>query len=840
MGITAQGRALIARTKNGEQLTFTKIKIGTGVLPAGQTEASRTSLVNFLKDVPITASYLKTPEQFNIKVLFSNEGLTEAKRITEQGIYAKIGDEAEVLAYYYYIATGFIDLPVPSGDRFIKSVKEFGLKTSDTGNAQVIIDGLIVHPTIEDMNREIVRIDNALTNLENTKAVKGAPYIKNENSVKVVQGVPVGGQKNLGDGIYNGAIKIDIPNSYFNKGFLTRIKIHSFSNTNNQVTTGIDFLITGFNYELGFNHPNVKGSQQVVPLSSKPFNFPVSFCNGLTGAYILIGDGITKWQDCKVVLYDLCGDEAKEDGWNISLVDTFENLGGNYKCTFTPSLNATHLEGKSTTSSVESGKIPILNKNGELIKKSYNRKVIDIPSFKNGAADENFDIIIPCTTYRGSLKIRLMGEWSYLNCTGEFEKTFRIYADSTIINAQESSYTSLESEMSENFAILDAVLKNEELHIRVAKLIPTVNIASGKVILEGEGGNVQDIDNAYTSEVYIESVYGILFPKLQTKGRNILIDTGDQEIKGTISIVRANSGAEGQGEVPLYMECTNPNGAVYTEKKIANTALWLHDIFRNPLKTFRIGFFGEWLYKFFNTTDKKIAFLIDMVNGGFQSFGNSKVQKSSTTAFQVNNDSDVQVVGVDTTNQELTGSAVSEEITPKKVVKRNSNGNIEGECVIGEVKYISHNTIPTGYLKANGAAVSRNTYAKLFAFLGVNYGVGDGINTFNLPDLRGVVARGLDDSRGLDVGRVLGSYQADENKLHGHTASSGNAGLHGHTYTAPSGNIRSSGNDAWTINTSVSATTSLDGLHNHPITVDANGGTEVRMKNIALLAIIKY
>lgn len=172
MGITAQGRALIARTKNGEQLTFTKIKIGTGVLPGGQTEASRTSLVNFLKDVPITSAYLKTPEQFNIKVLFSNEGLTEAKRITEQGIYAKIGNEAEVLYAYFYLTNGFIDLPVPTGDRYIKSVKEFGLKTSDTGNAQVVIDGLIVHPTIEDMNREVSRIDNTLNDLENTKANK--------------------------------------------------------------------------------------------------------------------------------------------------------------------------------------------------------------------------------------------------------------------------------------------------------------------------------------------------------------------------------------------------------------------------------------------------------------------------------------------------------------------------------------------------------------------------------------------------------------------------------------------------------------------------------------------
>lgn len=44
---------------------------------------------------------------------------------------------------------------------------------------------------------------------------------------------------------------------------------------------------------------------------------------------------------------------------------------------------------------------------------------------------------------------------------------------------------------------------------------------------------------------------------------------------------------------------------------------------------------------------------------------------------------------------------------------------------------------PTGYLIENGAAVSRATYANLFAAIGTNYGAGDGSTTFNLPDSRG-------------------------------------------------------------------------------------------------------
>ena len=59
-------------------------------------------------------------------------------------------------------------------------------------------------------------------------------------------------------------------------------------------------------------------------------------------------------------------------------------------------------------------------------------------------------------------------------------------------------------------------------------------------------------------------------------------------------------------------------------------------------------------------------------------------------------------------------------------------------------------TAPVGWLKCDGAAVSRTTYADLFAFIGTTYGVGDGSTTFNLPDLVGEFIRGT--PTGRDVG----------------------------------------------------------------------------------------
>lgn len=142
----------------------------------------------------------------------------------------------------------------------------------------------------------------------------------------------------------------------------------------------------------------------------------------------------------------------------------------------------------------------------------------------------------------------------------------------------------------------------------------------------------------------------------------------------------------------------------------------------------------------------------------------------------------------------------------------------------GTIKYFATATPPAGYIAANGAAISRTTYARLFAVIGVQNGVGDGTTTFNIPDGRGVVIRGWDNGRGLDPSRVFGSYQADELKSHNHQG--GGEGI-GNTYGGGSltGNrTYPPGPGASYFNANTSST----------------GGSETRGKNIALLACIKY
>lgn len=165
-----------------------------------------------------------------------------------------------------------------------------------------------------------------------------------------------------------------------------------------------------------------------------------------------------------------------------------------------------------------------------------------------------------------------------------------------------------------------------------------------------------------------------------------------------------------------------------------------------------------------------------------------------------------------------------------------------GALIAGKVEYFAMSSAPAGYLKANGAAISRTTYANLFTAIGTTFGVGDGSTTFNLPDLRGVIARGWDDGRGYDSGRAFGSYQADGNKSHNHTGGTSTTGSHAHStalYAAGSGSSTGYLGNYQTTLQNATATDS-QGNHAHAVSINSDGNTEVTMKNIALLACIKY
>jgi microcystin-dependent protein len=70
--------------------------------------------------------------------------------------------------------------------------------------------------------------------------------------------------------------------------------------------------------------------------------------------------------------------------------------------------------------------------------------------------------------------------------------------------------------------------------------------------------------------------------------------------------------------------------------------------------------------------------------------------------------------------------------------------DIVNRSEVGAIKPWTKTTAPAGYLLCDGSAVSRSTYADLFAVVSTTYGSGDGSTTFNVPQLQGKMPQGYD------------------------------------------------------------------------------------------------
>lgn len=154
---------------------------------------------------------------------------------------------------------------------------------------------------------------------------------------------------------------------------------------------------------------------------------------------------------------------------------------------------------------------------------------------------------------------------------------------------------------------------------------------------------------------------------------------------------------------------------------------------------------------------------------------------------------------------------------------------------VGKVSFVPMTTPPTGHLECNGAAISRATYATLFAKIGTTWGAGDGSSTFNIPDLRGEFIRGWDHGKGIDAGRSFATLQGDLVKSHYHVVR-----ISPDTTGQP---VRSSTGGTVQNNSSIVRAMGDDVSQVFPLYAAAEGsnmGSENRPRNVAMLPVIRY
>jgi microcystin-dependent protein len=157
----------------------------------------------------------------------------------------------------------------------------------------------------------------------------------------------------------------------------------------------------------------------------------------------------------------------------------------------------------------------------------------------------------------------------------------------------------------------------------------------------------------------------------------------------------------------------------------------------------------------------------------------------------------------------------------------------------------STTTAPSGFLECDGTAVSRSTYATLFAVVGTTYGVGNGTTTFNLPDLtdKTVVARSTANSKSLaqtggantvtPTGNIAGSTGST-------TLTTQQIPSHNHSGTTIAGTCGSIGGGSNTMASGSIGNTGGGQSHNHTLSANFSGtANSVLQPYLVLMYIIK-
>lgn len=158
-------------------------------------------------------------------------------------------------------------------------------------------------------------------------------------------------------------------------------------------------------------------------------------------------------------------------------------------------------------------------------------------------------------------------------------------------------------------------------------------------------------------------------------------------------------------------------------------------------------------------------------------------------------------------NKDMGGQQVSDSGAPTESGDALTKGYIDGIAAAyyplpsGAVLPFGTTSIPAGFLACDGSAVSRTTYASLFAVVGTGYGVGDGSTTFNVPDLRSRCIMGHSGSGdytylGATGGEATHELTIPEMPAHTHAITMCGGDLQGGHYAPTSATIGTPGTSA--------------------------------------------
>ena len=186
--MTDVGADLQAKVNAGKtKLTFTKIKVGSGV-----NATNPLALTDVISSKWETTNFVVKQEGkiVSVDTFITNNGITEAFRMSEIGLFAQDPDKGEVL--YAYLTDPEPDrMPAEGGSVVVSQELTIGMVFSNTGNVSLTVNmgALVTHEQLERHNDDanahdnrfnaiIQQLNNMITNVDNSDSVAKAPTLQ--------------------------------------------------------------------------------------------------------------------------------------------------------------------------------------------------------------------------------------------------------------------------------------------------------------------------------------------------------------------------------------------------------------------------------------------------------------------------------------------------------------------------------------------------------------------------------------------------------------------------------------------------------------------------------------
>ena len=186
--MTDVGADLQAKVNAGKtKLTFTKIKVGSGV-----NATNPLALTDVISSKWETTNFVVKQEGkiVSVDTFITNNGITEAFRMSEIGLFAQDPDKGEVL--YAYLTDPEPDrMPAEGGSVVVSQELTIGMVFSNTGNVSLTVNmgALVTHEQLEQHNADanahanrfnaiIQQVNNMITSVDNSDSLAKAPTLQ--------------------------------------------------------------------------------------------------------------------------------------------------------------------------------------------------------------------------------------------------------------------------------------------------------------------------------------------------------------------------------------------------------------------------------------------------------------------------------------------------------------------------------------------------------------------------------------------------------------------------------------------------------------------------------------